>query len=133
VNLGRCAVAATLAFALAACGETDAPEAPASEQSPSSAATPVGLREICPRVEADLPGLKASGEAWRDFNASLGAVFETADLEAQNALRLLAPGTKAMQRLAEKGGIPVGAEMTLNDSLQDFGARCRTAGSSAFS
>lgn len=127
----RAALVATLATLVAGCADGEPENAP--EVTATSTAKPLDMRSTCPMVESALPGLRANASAWQDFLSELDRIASEADLETQNALELMKPGARSMYKLANEGGIPIGAEMSLLASMEKFGARCRAAGSSAFS
>ena len=129
------ALAVIAGLALAGCGGDAADEqaeaAPSTAAPTTSEAAELTLKDICPQIESALPELDATATQWEEFLTLIDGLSGQADLEAQNALKVLRPGAQSAFRVAERGGMPIIAEMDVSDSVGGFAERCKAAGSSA--
>lgn len=115
------------------------PATPTS-QTPTIAAspTPVGLSllEICPQVEAALPRdlMVPDQPQLAQIKSTMEPIFQSADLEAQNALQLFIDGIDAASAAYQDTTDPVPAitaSQEFDDGLSAFANRCKAAGSTA--
>lgn len=147
----RSAIALALMVALTgACGDGDSE--PESAPSPSTSSTDsasvspsasesqslaplMTLREVCPEVEAALPGgaIPERGPM-NTFVGQVNHLQSSSDVEAQNALELLLPASTELQRviaLSGTGSLLMDSLSAWLDAISAFAKRCKAAGSSA--
>lgn len=102
---------------------------------PTPAAPEMTLKEICPQVEAALPGgMIPTAPKLQAFISSLQTQLEQGDVEAQNAIPLLFGPTQDLYAVIAAGG--QGSDLTdalgpYIDGISAFANRCKAAGSSA--
>ena len=116
-----------LLLPLAACGSEPEVAAQPEASSPAPATEPrQGLVEICPEVEAALPGSLGEESERQEFLTFLATTREAGDVEAQNALDLL------IERVEEYPNLDIfDARAGYRDGISAFATRCAAAGSSA--
>jgi hypothetical protein len=109
---------------------------PTSSPDSSSSAAALTMTEVCPEVEAALPGgmLPSRGQLSR-FRATLGQLAAKSDLETQNAIEVLTAGADAMSKAyGLHDGDPsamVDGSRAWDAGISQFADRCGAVGSSA--
>jgi hypothetical protein len=118
--------------------EETASSTPQSTPTPSPTPTPAGLSllQICPQVEAALPrNMDVPSQAQlAQVKTAMSSIFQTGDLEAQNALQLFLDAIDAASAAYQDPNetVPgITASEDFIDGLSAFANRCKAAGSSA--
>lgn len=113
----------------------DSTSVSASASETQSLAPLMTLREVCPEVEAALPGgMIPKRGPMNTFVGQLNHLQSTGDVEAQNALELLLPASSELQQVIALSGTGSLLTDTLSawiDAISAFAKRCKAAGSSA--
>lgn len=124
----------TVVVMLAGCGGGSDDTQPTTDGSPSESPAAVGMKDICPQVESALPNaMVPTREQMTSVKAKLLELTRTADLESQNALKVLSAGADEMIKAHLDGGPSalVDGVQAWDGSISTFADRCAAAGSSA--